>query len=111
MNDPLGFQMVRGSTEAQQGVAQDMINLMLETETLRRYCNLTATIPTAEGMVLHGLIASINGREVVRGERALSDGDPELTGVRLANELRSRGASDLLDALRGMEKVPSPQPE
>lgn len=49
---PLGFQMVRGSTEAQQGVAQDMINLMLERETLRRYCNLTATIPTAKDMVL-----------------------------------------------------------
>lgn len=49
---PLGFQMVRGSTEAQQDVAQDMINLMLERETLRRYCNLTATIPTAKDMVL-----------------------------------------------------------
>lgn len=49
---PLGFQMVRGSTEPQQDVAQDMINLMLERETLRRYCNLTATIPAAKDMVL-----------------------------------------------------------
>ena len=63
------------------------------------------------GLVLHGLIASVDGRNVVRGERALTDGDPELTGVRLANDLRSRGASDLLDTFRGMEKVPSPQPE
>jgi hydroxymethylbilane synthase len=69
------------------------------------------TIETEDGLVLHGLIASVNGREMVRGERALADGDPELTGVRLANELRSRGASDILDAFRGMEKVPSPQPE
>jgi putative spermidine/putrescine transport system substrate-binding protein len=49
---PLGFQMVRGSTEAQQDVAQEMINLMLERETLRRYCNLTASIPAAKDMVL-----------------------------------------------------------
>jgi hydroxymethylbilane synthase len=68
-------------------------------------------IEAEDGLVLHGLIASVNGREMVRGERALADGDPELTGVRLANELRSRGASDILDAFRGMEKVPSPQPE
>ena len=68
-------------------------------------------IDAEEGMTLHGLIASVNGRDVVRGARALADGDPELTGVRLANELRSRGASDILDAFRGMEKVPSPQPE
>jgi putative spermidine/putrescine transport system substrate-binding protein len=49
---PLGFQMVRGSDEGQQQVAQEMINLMLDTETLRRYCNLTATIPTGKGITL-----------------------------------------------------------
>ena len=36
----------------QQQVAQEMINLMLEKETLRRYCNLTATIPAGKDIVL-----------------------------------------------------------
>src|SRR5688500_634625 len=66
---------------------------------------------TADGVVLYGLIATVNGRDVVRGERAVNDGDPELTGVRLANDLRSRGASDILGTLRGVERVPAPQPE
>ncbi len=66
---------------------------------------------TADGMVLHGLIAEVTGRKVVRGERAFGDDDPELVGVRLANDLRSRGGTEVLGTLRGMEKVPSPQPE
>ncbi len=44
--------MVRGSTPAQQDVAQDMINRMLDRETLRRYCNLTATIPAGKDLEL-----------------------------------------------------------
>ena len=64
-----------------------------------------------EGMVLHGLIASVDGRRVVRGERPFGDGDAALTGARLASELRTRGATEILDAFRGVDKVPSPQPE
>ncbi len=66
---------------------------------------------TESGLVLFGLIAQVNGREVVRGERPLDDGDPELTGVRLANDLRSRGATEVLGTLRGVDRVPSPQPK
>ena len=68
-------------------------------------------VETAEGMVLHGLIAEVTGRRVVRGERAFAADDPQLVGVRLANDLRSRGGTEVLGMLRGMEKVPSPQPE
>jgi hydroxymethylbilane synthase len=68
-------------------------------------------IETAEGLVLHGLIAEVTGRHVVRGERAFGEDDPELVGVRLANDLRSRGGTEVLGMLRGMERVPSPQPE
>ena len=64
-----------------------------------------------EGLMLHGLIGDIAGREIVRGEREVNLGDPELSGVRLANDLRPRGATDLLARLRSVEKVPSPQPE
>ena len=68
-------------------------------------------IETGDGLVLHGLIADVTGRHVVRGQRAFNADDPALVGVRLANDLRSRGGSEVLGMLRGMERVPSPQPE
>jgi hydroxymethylbilane synthase len=68
-------------------------------------------VETDSGMVLHGLIADVTGRHVVRGQRAFDADDPALVGVRLANDLRSRGGSEVLGMLRGMERVPSPQPE
>jgi hydroxymethylbilane synthase len=66
---------------------------------------------SAEGLMLHGMIANVTGRHVIRGQRAFGDDDPELVGVRLANDLRSRGGTEVLGMLRGMERVPSPQPE
>jgi len=60
---------------------------------------------------LHGLIAEVDGRSVVRGALALDPSAPELTGVRLANELRSRGASEILGHLRRAEHLARPQPE
>jgi hydroxymethylbilane synthase len=62
-------------------------------------------------LVLHGFISDVNGRQVVRGEHAVDVGNPELSGIRLANELRGRGASEILEGLRRAEQVPSPQPE
>lgn len=61
--------------------------------------------------VLHGFIGTVDGRRVLRGALPLDPAAPELTGVRLANDLRHRGASDILAALRRAEHVPSPQPE
>lgn len=60
---------------------------------------------------LHGFIGTVDGRRVLRGVLPLDAGEPELTGVRLANDLRHRGASDILATLRRAEHVPSPQPE
>ena len=68
-------------------------------------------IESAEGMVLYGLIADVTGRHVIRGQRAFNDDEPALVGVRLANDLRSRGGTEVLGMLRGMERVPAPQPE
>jgi hydroxymethylbilane synthase len=62
-------------------------------------------------LVLHGLIADLNGRHVVRGEHPVDARNPELSGIRLANELRGRGASEILEGLRRAEQVPAPQPE
>ena len=61
--------------------------------------------------MLHGLIADIDGRRVVRGSIVMDLADPELSGIRLANQLRGEGASDILEGLRRANHVPSPQPE
>ena len=62
-------------------------------------------------LTLYGLIADVNGRHVVRGEHPVDLRNPELSGIRLANELRGRGASEILEGLRRAEQVPAPQPE
>lgn len=62
-------------------------------------------------MMLHGFISDVNGRHVVRGSHAVDTDNPELSGIRLANELRSRGATEILEGLRRAEQVPAPQPE
>jgi len=61
--------------------------------------------------MLYGFIGDIAGKRLVRGEIVLDTGKPQVSGVRLANELRSRGASEILEGLRRAEHVPSPQPE
>jgi hydroxymethylbilane synthase len=61
--------------------------------------------------VLHGFIGDVRGSRLVRGELPLDERAPDLTGVRLANELRHRGASEILDSLRRAEHLPAPQPE
>lgn len=68
-------------------------------------------VTSEEGGTLYGFIAEIGGKRVLRGEAALDRAEPELTGVRLANELRGRGASEILEGLRSAQRVPAPQPE
>jgi hydroxymethylbilane synthase len=60
---------------------------------------------------LHGMIADMNGTRVVRGSVTVDDADPALSGIRLANQLRGEGASDILEGLRRANHLPSPQPE
>ncbi|HEX8943668.1 MAG TPA: hydroxymethylbilane synthase [Gemmatimonadaceae bacterium] len=68
-------------------------------------------IRSGDAHVLHGFIGDVTGKRIVRGEIALDVAEPELSGIRLANEFRGRGASDILESLRRAEHVPSPQPE
>ena len=65
----------------------------------------------ASGLVLHGLIADVDGRRVLRGSASVDAGDPASSGARLAADLIRRGAAEILAALRGLEAVPAPQPE
>lgn len=61
--------------------------------------------------MLHGVIVDLQGRHLLRATRAMDDVQPELVGVRLANELRNQGASRILDELRGAARVAAPQPD
>jgi hydroxymethylbilane synthase len=60
---------------------------------------------------LHGFIADVKGTRVVRASLPFDSANPELTGVRLANELRHQGATEILEGLRRAEHLPAPQPE
>jgi hydroxymethylbilane synthase len=62
-------------------------------------------------LMLFGMIAGVDGRRIVRGEHRVDVQNPELAGIRLANDLRSRGATEILEGLRRAEQVPAPQPE
>jgi hydroxymethylbilane synthase len=62
------------------------------------------------GTTLHGFIADIGGRRVIRGMRVLGP-DPVATGHALADDLLARGADAILTALRAIERVVAPQPE
>jgi hydroxymethylbilane synthase len=68
-------------------------------------------VPTDSGALLHGMIADVTGARIVRGTIDLDVDEPELSGVRLANQLRGEGASEILEGLRRAEHLPAPQPE
>jgi hydroxymethylbilane synthase len=68
-------------------------------------------VPTDSGALLHGMIADVTGARIVRGTIDLDVDEPELSGVRLANQLRGEGASEILEGLRRTEHLPAPQPE
>ena len=69
-------------------------------------------IPAAEGgYVLHGMIADLAGRNVVRGSRPVDLPDPAASGEELAADIRSRGGSSILAELRAAGSFPPPQPE
>ena len=68
-------------------------------------------IETEGRWMLHGLIADVRGRTVVRAEHAMDPADPEATGERLASIVRLRGGEAIIEGLREMDKLPAPQPE
>lgn len=68
-----------------------------------------AALGTSEGnqVRLRGLVASLDGDQLLRGER--TDSDPAAAGRELARELLDRGAAEILDAVRlSMQQAPPP---
>jgi hydroxymethylbilane synthase len=68
-------------------------------------------VQDGSGAALHGMIADVRGTRLVRGTIALDPAEPELSGVRLANQLRGEGATEILEGLRRAQGLPAPQPE
>jgi hydroxymethylbilane synthase len=64
-----------------------------------------------ESRVLHACIVDDQGRNLLRAQLPLDPAQPELVGVRVANELRAKGASRILDGLRASTRIPAPQPD
>jgi hydroxymethylbilane synthase len=63
------------------------------------------------GDTLHGFISDLSGKRVARGSLIIDPAEPELSGVRLASQLRASGATEILAGLRQVDRAPSPQPE
>lgn len=65
-----------------------------------------------ETLTLHGLVAALDGHDVVRGELAGGSEDAESMGRLLARRLADEGARAILDVIRGdgpdLEAVPAP---
>lgn len=54
-----------------------------------------------EQIWLRGLVASLDGKTIIRGERKSSAADAEMMGEDLAQELLAKGAKSILDAVYG----------
>lgn len=59
------------------------------------------TVDAAAGAVLHGVVAALDGRRVVRGEEFVDARTPEAAGQALAERLLRLGADEILAAARG----------
>jgi len=62
-------------------------------------------------LTLHGLVADLEGQTVIRGSRPIDPSDPTVGAMELADELLVKGATEILQYLRQLDKLPAPQPE
>lgn len=59
-----------------------------------------AVVERDGALMLHGCIADLGGRQVLRGEQPVGEADPSAAGVALAHALLANGASAILEDLR-----------
>lgn len=68
-------------------------------------------VTTGGKHILHGMLADISGRQILRGEQEVDPRNPEHAGQLLAADIRSRGGTTLILSLREPQSLPVPQPE
>jgi len=67
-----------------------------------------ATLDEPEyGLMLHGLVASVDGSSVVRGGLPIDVNDPAASGRELARQLHAAGGAGILEALRAAPPHPA----
>jgi hydroxymethylbilane synthase len=64
--------------------------------------------PDGGRLELHGFVANVDGSTLLRGSAAGTDSEPAAIGLRLAGELRARGADDILRSVRGIDPAGLP---
>jgi hydroxymethylbilane synthase len=70
-----------------------------------------ATLHEAEyGLMLHGLVASVDGSSVVRGGLPINLHDPAASGRELAHQLHAAGGAGILEELRAAPPHPARAP-
>ena len=65
-------------------------------------------VPVPEGLLLHALVASPDGRQIVREQR--SSANPEKLGIEVGRALLARGAGPILNAVYGRDSAVPQQP-
>ncbi|MEJ2187415.1 MAG: hydroxymethylbilane synthase [Gemmatimonadota bacterium] len=76
------------------------IAIRADADDTRQLVSVLAHVD-GQSLTLHGLVASLDGRHVVRGEQAGSTADPEAPGRALARRLADEGGAAILQAIRG----------
>jgi putative spermidine/putrescine transport system substrate-binding protein len=56
---PLGFGMIKGTTDAQQKVASALINEMLSPAVVKRWCDLTYSVPLVDGVQVKSKLSKL----------------------------------------------------
>ena len=50
-------------------------------------------------MTLTGMVASLDGKQLIKDQRTGNASNPESIGIELANTLKSQGAMEILEAI------------
>ena len=52
-----------------------------------------------EELILEGMVASLDGKQLIRDKKIGPKSNPEVIGIELANELKSQGAGEILEEI------------
>jgi hydroxymethylbilane synthase len=60
---------------------------------------VNSSFDSADNLVLTGMVASLDGKRLIRDQVQGSLADPEAIGIALAEKLRSQGAGEILQQI------------